>query len=51
MIQSLIFCLFRSGMRGVIDVTVSVGGGTEPYGHHSGVHGGAIAEPMLVNGV
>lgn len=35
-------------MRGVIDLTVSINGGPESYGHHSGVHGGAIAEPMLV---
>lgn len=35
------------GMRGVIDMTVSIEGGLEPYGHHSGVHGGAIVEPML----
>ncbi|PFH36518.1 hypothetical protein BESB_047100 [Besnoitia besnoiti] len=34
------------GMRGVVDVRISVAGGREETGHHSGVHGGAVAEPM-----
>eukprot|EP01069_Polyplicarium_translucidae_P003421 Polyplicarium_translucidae@DN2303_c0_g1_i4.p2 len=38
-------CIVQS-MRGVVDMQVEVVGGSNPTGHHGGVHGGAIAEPM-----
>ncbi|EPR59510.1 WD domain, G-beta repeat-containing protein [Toxoplasma gondii GT1] len=34
------------GMRGVVDARIVVKGGEERTGHHSGVHGGAVAEPL-----
>nr|CEL65473.1 TPA: WD domain-containing protein, putative [Neospora caninum Liverpool] len=34
------------GMRGVVDARIVVKGGGEQTGHHSGVHGGAVAEPL-----
>ncbi|KEP65213.1 UNVERIFIED_CONTAM: WD domain, G-beta repeat-containing protein [Hammondia hammondi] len=34
------------GMRGVVDARIVVKGGEERTGYHSGVHGGAVAEPL-----
>ncbi|CDJ42525.1 Cytosolic non-specific dipeptidase, related [Eimeria necatrix] len=33
-------------MRGVLDIRVEATGGAEDSGYHSGVHGGAVEEPM-----
>lgn len=35
-------------MRGVLDIRVEATGGAEDSGYHSGVHGGAVEEPMQV---
>lgn len=42
------FMTFRAGMRGVMDATITVTCGSDPVGYHSGVHGGAISEPLMV---
>lgn len=34
------------GMRGVLDIRVEATSGAEDSGHHSGLHGGAVEEPM-----
>eukprot|EP01053_Blabericola_migrator_P008995 Blabericola_migrator_1__8994@NODE_478_length_8196_cov_107_510026_g372_i0_p1_GENE_NODE_478_length_8196_cov_107_510026_g372_i0NODE_478_length_8196_cov_107_510026_g372_i0_p1_ORF_typecomplete_len1542_score239_03GATase_4/PF13230_6/4_4e41GATase_4/PF13230_6/1_8e03Peptidase_M20/PF01546_28/1_6e34WD40/PF00400_32/0_54WD40/PF00400_32/0_12WD40/PF00400_32/4e07WD40/PF00400_32/2_8M20_dimer/PF07687_14/1_5e13GATase_6/PF13522_6/8_1e12WD40_like/PF17005_5/4_2e02WD40_like/PF17005_5/8e09ANAPC4_WD40/PF12894_7/7_2ANAPC4 len=38
-------CLVH-GMRGVIDMQITISGSAEPLGLHSGIHGGAVAEPL-----
>lgn len=37
------------GMRGVIDMQIIVSSGREPLGFHSGIHGGALVEPLTVS--